>query len=219
MSLQYLDMPFVYNQTEQGYDLIYSLRKCKNISIFDLKSVQILIDQQNDVWKKISIIFIGIPMVIQLITFSMWSNIVLPNIFLADRDLSGLDQYCRISMTVIAIYLIVIELLAWYRRGGFEYLKAPSRLFNVITPATILLNVYSTGSLDESWFWTVQTWAALTIWMRFLLYLRAISLNYGYMVRMITGAVYGMVPFLMIFFFGICAFADAFESISSVLHI
>ena len=55
--------------------------------------------------------------------------------------------------------------------------------------------------------------------MRFLLYLRAISLHYGYMVRMITGAVYGMVPFLMIFFFGICAFADAFESISTVLHI
>ena len=85
----------------------------------------------------------------------MWSNIVLPNIFLADRDLSSLDQYCRISMTVIAIYLIVIELFAWYRRGGFEYLKAPSRLFNVITPATILLNVYSTGYLDETWFWTV----------------------------------------------------------------
>ena len=148
-------MPFVYNQTEQGYELVYSLRKCKNISIFDLKSVQILVDQQENVWKKISIIFIGIPMIIQLITFSMWSNIVLPNIFLADRDLSALDQYCRISMTVIAIYLIVIELLAWYRRGGFEYLKAPSRLFNVITPATILLNVSSTGSIDESWFWTV----------------------------------------------------------------
>ena len=122
-------------------------------------------------------------------------------------------------MTIIAIYLIAIELIAWYRRGGFEYIKAPSRLFNLVTPATILINIYSTGSLTNEWFWTLQTWAALTIWMRFLLYLRAVSLNYGYMVRMIIGAVSGMVPFLMIFFFGICAFADAFESINSVLHL
>ena len=98
-------------------------------------------------------------------------------------------------------------------------MKAPSRLFSVVTPATILINIYSTDSYENEEFWTLQTWAALTIWMRFLLYLRAVSLNYGYMVRMITGAVSGMVPFLMIFFFGICAFADAFESINSVLFL
>ena len=162
-------------------------------------------------------------MFIQLITFSVWSNIILPNLFNKEREdeptLSDIDRYCRGSMTTIAIYLIMIELLAWIRRGGFEYLKAPSRFFNLVTPGTILLNVYMTDSLEEPWFWTIQTWAALTIWMRFLLYLRAVSLNYGYMVRMITGTVRDMVPFLMIFFFGVCAFADAFESITFVQHL
>ena len=30
-------------------------------------------------------------MVIQLLTFSVWSNIVLPDLFLAEGDLSGVD--------------------------------------------------------------------------------------------------------------------------------
>ena len=94
-------------------------------------------------------------MFIQLLTFSFWSNVVLPDLFLSEGDLSELDTFCRVTMTIIAIYLILIELIAWYRRGGFEYIKAPSRLFNVVTPATILLNVYSTESLNDEWFWTV----------------------------------------------------------------
>ena len=58
-------------------------------------------------------------------------------------------------MTIIAIYLILIELIAWYRRGGFEYIKAPSRLFSVVTPATILINIYSTDSYENVGFWTL----------------------------------------------------------------
>ena len=140
-------------------------------------------------------------------------------LFLSDKELSGVDEVCRVVMTIIAIYLVCIELLAWC--GHFRtYIKAPSRLFNIVAPATILINVFQgEGALENFWFWTVQTWAALTIWMRLLLYLRAVSLNYGYMVRMISGVSSGMVPFLLIFFFGVCAFADAFESISSVLHL
>ena len=46
MCLQYLDAPFVHSQTDLGYDFVDSLRKCKDITVFDLKSVQILIDHQ-----------------------------------------------------------------------------------------------------------------------------------------------------------------------------
>lgn len=46
MCLQYLDAPFVHTQTDLGYDFVDSLRKCKDITVFDLKSVQILIDHQ-----------------------------------------------------------------------------------------------------------------------------------------------------------------------------
>ena len=46
MKLMYLDVPFVYSQTDKGYEFIYSLRRCQNNSIFDLKSIQMLIDHQ-----------------------------------------------------------------------------------------------------------------------------------------------------------------------------
>lgn len=79
---------------------------------------------------------------IQLLTFTLWSNIVLPNMFLSDGELSGVDKVCRIIMTIIAIYLVCIELLAWC--GHFrKYIKAPSRIFNTATPAIILINVWS----------------------------------------------------------------------------
>ena len=45
-------------------------------------------------------------------------------------------------MTIIAIYLVCIELLAWIDNFR-EYIKAPSKLFNIVAPATILINVFS----------------------------------------------------------------------------
>ena len=98
------------------------------------------------------------------------------------------------------------------------YLNDTARLFNLVTPILILKNAFNTENRTEAYFWTIQTWAALSIWFRALLYLRTIS-TFSWLIRMITECFKDMLSFLLVFFIGVIAFADAFLSIETVLGI
>ena len=110
-------------------------------------------------------------MVLQIFVFSLWSNIVLPHVYIDTDGIDKLDTFCKIFLTVIAVYLILIELSAAVKRKS-DYFYAPSRLFNLITPFTIIINANLTKEITQKYFWNVQVWAALTLWFRFLIYLR-----------------------------------------------
>jgi len=81
------------------------------------------------------------------------------------------------------IYLLVIETTAIARRQ-FRYFNSVTRLFNIITPVLIIVNVWREDR-EVTNFWTIQTWAAISIWFRFLLYLRTIN-TFSWLIRMIT---------------------------------
>ena len=90
---------------------------------------------------------------------------------------------------------------------------------NFITPILIMNNVVTvTEKIEYTEFWTVQTWAALAIWFRFLLYLRTISV-FSYLIRMILACIKDMMTFLFVLIIGVMAFADAFKSIEKALVI
>ena len=85
MDLRYLDIPYVFCPSKEGSKFIDALVECPELEIFGLHSVQILIDSHHYYWKRVNLITIGLPMVVQLICFWYWSNIVISNI---DEDLS-----------------------------------------------------------------------------------------------------------------------------------
>ena len=80
MNLQYLDLPYIFGPTRKGFDFIYALSQCENMDIFTLKSVQIVIDCHARYWDKLNYLCVGLPMLINLLVFWYWSNIVLPNL-------------------------------------------------------------------------------------------------------------------------------------------
>ena len=80
MEMEYLDMPFVYKPNKAGFEFIYALNKCDELEIFNLKSVQIIIDSHAEYWNRLNYIFVGIPMAFNLLNFWYWSNIVLVNL-------------------------------------------------------------------------------------------------------------------------------------------
>lgn len=54
MYLSYIDLPHFYDHNEFGYDFINALHESKDIDIFSLESVQILVDSQMDHWYRIN---------------------------------------------------------------------------------------------------------------------------------------------------------------------
>ena len=112
------------------------------------------------------------------------------------------------------MYLFALEISAIIKKK-LEYINDTARVFNFITPILILTNVLHDGH-TEAYFWYIQTWAALAIWFRFLLYLRTVSL-FRWLIRMIVECIIDMGAFMIVYIIGVIAFADAFLSIEHIL--
>ena len=153
MTLQYLDLPYLYRPTVQGFDFIYALTECENMEIFTLKSVQIIIDCHARYWDRINYLFVGLPRIINLIFFSYWSNIVLSNLDRAFDEFESADKVCRAFLFLTEFYLLLLEITAIVKRLHL-YLNDTARVFNIITPIIVLKNCFNTSNRDETYFWT-----------------------------------------------------------------
>ena len=93
MDLWYLDIPVAYKPTFEGFEFIDALLEGpeeSSLKLFGLKSVQIIIDNHHAYWFWKNILFIGLPMTLQLMIFWYWSNIVMPNL---DKDYDTFEKY------------------------------------------------------------------------------------------------------------------------------
>ena len=50
------------------------------MSVFAQKSVQIIIDMHFEHWRLYNTLFVGLPIYLQLVFFTLWSDVVLPNL-------------------------------------------------------------------------------------------------------------------------------------------
>lgn len=98
-----------------------------------------------------------------------------------------------------------------------NYFKEPFNLINLSVSVLLFINCFD-EEIDQPAFWTVQTWAALLLWYRFILYLRTFP-RFSWLVRMIQACVYDMKVFFVVLIIGIFAFADAFLSIDQIINI
>ena len=83
----------------------------------------------------------------------------------------------------------------------------------MIVPVLNMANIYNTGKRNETYFWTIQVFAALCIWLRSMLFLRNFE-KFGWLIRIITDSFLDMKYFLIVLFIGVFAFADAYLSIN-----
>ena len=93
-------------------------------------------------------------MIIQLIFFVWWSNIVITNID-ESESFDTQNKIFQTLLTITAVYLLLLEITAIVR-AKLDYLRDLTRLLNLITPALIMVNVYNTtDGPTETYFWTI----------------------------------------------------------------
>ena len=152
---------------------------------------------------------------IQLIVFFYWSNIVIPNLDL-EQDFDKHGDVCEFLLVVISIYDLIMEIPIFIKltyRYFFNLIKG----VNLIAVILILYNIANRDVTTES-FWTIQTWAALFLWFRFLLKMRIIS-KFSWLIRMIIACIADMMTFMVVLIIGVFAFADAFLSIDKIIEL
>ena len=111
-----------------------------------------------------------------------------------------------VILNIVSLYFVFMEIPIIYRNWRREL--DIERLSNWIGAALILYNSIA-QDYEEVSFWTCQTWAAIFVWLRFLLYIKTFT-AFSWLVRMCVACVKDMLIFLLIFFVGVTTFADAF---------
>ena len=120
------------------------------------------------------------------------------------------NTVCQIILTITAVYLLLLESTAI---RGWDYFRDGTRVLNLIVPLLNMANIYNTDKRNEKYFWTIQIFAALCIWLRSMLFLRNFE-KFGWLIRIIIDSFLDMRYFLIVLFIGVFAFADAYLSIN-----
>ena len=152
--MHFLDLPLLFKPCSSAYEFIYALAESDiDLKIFELASVQIIIDYQTAFWRRYNYFGFGLPMTLQLFFFVWWSNIVITNLGKEDT-FDTQNDVLQTCLTLTAIYLLILEIYAIYR-AKLEYLRNATRLLNLITPTLIMINVYNVEATGETYFWTI----------------------------------------------------------------
>ena len=149
----------------------------------------------------------------------MWSSVVLPNID-TSVTFEALDVFCSTFLFIICTYELILEGSAIFNVGPRGYLKSRSRLIKLTSPILMLIIIFwDKENLEQDvYFWTVQCWAALALWMRYLVYLRTLD-KFDWLIRLIIDCWFDMKYFLMVFLVGVLAFSSTNISIEEVLKV
>ena len=193
--------------------------ECPDLQIFGLKSVQILIDAHLAHWRFYNTWMIGLPIYLQLLSFTVWSDIVLPNIKVSET-FETLDNICWVVLLISCSYELILEGSAVINVGPRNYLRSTPRLIKLISPTLMMIIIFwDKENLEQDvYFWTVQCWAALALWMRYLVFLRTLN-RFDWLIRLIIECWYDMSQFLVVFLIGVLAFSSTNVSIEEVLRI
>lgn len=80
MTLRYLDIPYIIGHTEFGDNFIDALLAAEDPTIFGKRSIQVIIDEHHKIWGNYNLWLIFFPMVLQLLVFAYWSNIIVDSL-------------------------------------------------------------------------------------------------------------------------------------------
>ena len=86
-------------------------------------------------------------------------------------------------IVLLVIYFLVYDLPSIYK-NHFHYFLTLNNIVTIALAVTLLVNCFADHENFTVTFWTVQTWTALLIWGKLLLYLRT-SPKFSWLIRMI----------------------------------
>ena len=110
MKLEYLDMPDVFRNAEIGKAFVEALLT-NGLSLYYIKSVQIIVDHHWEFWRSKMHIVFGIPMLINMVTFLYYSYLVLPALFDGDESYEIDRTVCLVIMNSYSVYFLMNEVV------------------------------------------------------------------------------------------------------------
>ena len=121
-------------------DFIEALAACKDVDLFKNKSIQILITAQQENWLWIDYVAFFLPMLIQLLAFWYWSNIIIVNL---DKDTGDFETQATVTEIIligISVYDLIME-IPIIVKAKWLYFNRLIKVINLIAVILIFINV------------------------------------------------------------------------------
>ena len=175
-----------------------------------------LIEKHWKFWRPYNYYLIILPRFVQLMVFTIWSSILMPTKEVSD---SPLHFFCEVIILIIAISNLYIEL------RSFELTWKETKLYLVTIISPMLLAfciIYlwylesNDKPIDED-FWEFLAWTAFCSWASFLILLRSVE-SISPVINMVKQSLISAGPYYIVFFIGVMAFADVFQSIDQIIY-
>ena len=156
--MKFYDLPHITTQSQEGMEFIEALAKTSDTSIFGLASVQSIIHLHWMFWRKWEVILRLVPFVVQILTFFVWSNLLLPT---KAAEGSGWDKE---NVTLVGIllftgfYFLFLETLqvCSNAKDYITWRSLPSKLIEAVGVILLVYNaLYSVIYTDQ---FTVAFW-------------------------------------------------------------
>ena len=224
----FFDIPMIYAQGPHGQAFMEALQVQKNPSLYDKTGIQLLVRNHWKFWRKRNYMFIILPWVLQLIVFTLWSSILLPNKANADE---GFRFALELISLVIASYFLVVRLVSLFSLRSIDlfFEDVAGITINIISPTLIIAcqvqhwkahfeaSEDAKNAIDEG-LWELMAWTSFIMWFNFLIALRSIEI-FSPVISMILNSFQAIWPYMIVLFIGVMAFADAFQSIQQIYYI
>ena len=156
-------------------------------------------------------LLIGLPMLINLLTFAVYSYLVLPQLFDGNEFYEYHRKICQAIMNAYSLYFFVNESAIIYYTG-FHTLRDNAfwLVSSIVSAILILLNTIENDFTRQT-FWSVQACCACFTWAQFLAYLLTfeICVMPG---QMLSRSLWDILPFSMVFFTCVLLFAGSFHA-------
>ena len=212
----WFDVPLIFYDCEEGFDLMFALAENTNINIYEHTSIQMIVNKMWKAWYWRNMLFIFIPNVILLIFFSINSCFLMPA---KENVPANVNLIFEVVCFLIAAYFLIIEIItvaqleaqAW-RTGWLEIIFnfAPS---SFVIASQIMQMLFQYGDEDiVNTYWELLAWTSFVIWFKFLLMLRHIGWL-SPIISMVMLSFQKMCSYIIVLLVGIFAFTDSFKSI------
>ena len=111
----WFDVPHIWNRSYYGYQFMQALQINKDISIFQNQSIQIIVVNQWKLWWWRNFSMIMMPMITQLIIFTIYTCFILVNKKNANSTLIVVLEWVSLALAAYFLILEVIKMVGFCR--------------------------------------------------------------------------------------------------------
>ncbi|CDW77719.1 wd-40 repeat protein [Stylonychia lemnae] len=218
VKIMLIDLPKLNIHADQtSQELFLALSKCQELDIFEVPTVQYLIDFQWMLTKQSTLYYLYLPSILNHIVFFIYSNFII-NDDKYSNDFQTEVIFLSVIMTFQGYFFInEVRQMSFTKLNYFKSIKNLLDMLQVLTTSATVMSHYKYNTTEQyaslEFLPVMHSCSSLLLWINFLYFLRLFD-STSYLIRILINVFWDMKWFLILLLICQIGFAEAFLRLS-----